>query len=152
MTQEEISALLGLIYYRGLYNLKNISTNILFSDTKGFPVFGAVMSRDRFKFLLPKISFCDRWSRPERWESGRCAAFRDFLEKFDDNCSRYFTPGQFLSFDKMLYPMRHQIAFRQYNLDKPAKYSVIFKSLNSTGLLFLYHIVVFAGKRQGDVN
>ena len=44
-TQEEISALLGLVYYWGLYNLTNISTNILLSDTKGFPVFGAVMSR-----------------------------------------------------------------------------------------------------------
>ena len=40
-TQEEISALLGLIYSRGLYNLTNISTNICFCDTKGFSVFGA---------------------------------------------------------------------------------------------------------------
>ena len=58
-TQEEISVLLGLSYYRGLYNLKDISTNILFSDTGGFLVFEAVMRHDRFKFLLSKFGFDD---------------------------------------------------------------------------------------------
>lgn len=46
-TQEDISALLELIYYWGLCNLANITTNICFCDAKGFLVFGAVMKRDR---------------------------------------------------------------------------------------------------------
>ena len=58
-TQGEISVLLGLICYRGLYNLTDISTNILFSDTRGFLVFETVMRHDRFKFLLSKFGFDD---------------------------------------------------------------------------------------------
>ena len=48
--------------------------------------------------------------------------------------------------------MRHQIAFHQYNPDKPAKYGLLFKSLNPAGLPFLHRTVVYAGKPQGDPN
>ena len=116
----------------------------MFSDTKVFPVFEAARSPDRFKFLLSKISFDNPRSRPEKLESDRFAAFREFLEKFNDNCSRYLTPGQFEFIDETLYPMSHQIAFCQYNPDKPAKYRLKFKSLHCT--------VVYAGKPQGDPN
>lgn len=33
-----------------------------------------------------------------------------------------------------MYFICHQIAFRQYNSDKPAKYGLLSRSLNSTGL------------------
>ena len=94
------------------------------------------MSPDRFKFLLSKISFDNPWSRPEKLESDRFAAFREFLEKFNDNCSRYLTPDQFEFIDETPYPMSHQIAFCQYNPDKP----------------FLHCTVAYAGKPQGDPN
>ena len=48
--------------------------------------------------------------------------------------------------------MRHQIVFCQYNLDKPAKYNLLFKSLNYAGLPFLYRTVVYAELPQGDPN
>ena len=110
------------------------------------------MSPDRFKFLLSKISFDNPRSRPEKLESDRFAAFREFLEKFNDNCSRYLTPGQFEFIDVTLYPISHQIAFCQYNPDKPAKYRLKFKSLSAAGLPFLHCTVAYAGKPQGDPN
>ena len=150
--KDEIEAFLGLIYYRGLYNLSGISAPILFSDTKGLPMFGAVMSRDRFMFLISRISFDNPDTRTDRWKRDRFAAFREFFELFNENCSRYITPGEFLSIDETLYPMRHQIAFRQYNPDKPAKYGMLFKSLNAAGFPYLHRTIVYSGRPEGEPN
>lgn len=45
--------------------------------------------------------------------------------------------------------MRHQIAFRQYNPNEPAKYGLLFKSLNAAGYPYLFRSVVYAGKPVG---
>ena len=71
------------------------------------------------------ISFDDTDTRNDRWKSDRFAAFREILEHFNDNCTEMLVPGSYLSIDETLYPMRHQIAFRQYNPDKPAKYGLL---------------------------
>ena len=51
-TYEEVLALIGMMYYRGLYNLCGHSRKILFSEERGLPFFGATMSRDRYQFPL----------------------------------------------------------------------------------------------------
>ena len=51
-TSEEITAWIGLLYLRGLLCLNNHSTESLFSDKTGHPVFSATMSKNRFKFLI----------------------------------------------------------------------------------------------------
>ena len=115
-------------------------------------MFGAVMSRNRCVFLLSNIGFDDKQSRPDRWNEDRFAAFRHFFELFNDNCSTYLTPGKFLSLDETLYPMPNQAAFRQYNPDKPAKYGMLFKSINAAGIPYLYRTVVYVGKPVGEHN
>ena len=52
----------------------------------------------------------------------------------------------------MLYPIRSQIRFIQCNPDKPAKYGMLFKSLNSAGLPYLHRPVVHASKPEGIAN
>ena len=71
---------------------------------------------------------------------------------FNENCSSYLIPDHFLSIDETLYPMRHQVSFRQYNPDKPAKYGMLFKSLNAAGMSYLFRTVVYAGKPEGVPN
>ena len=44
--------------------------------------------------------------------------------------------------------MRNQVAFKQYNPDKPAKYGMLFKSLNDARLNYTYRTLVYAGKPQ----
>lgn len=80
------------MYYRGLYNLTNLSTNILFSEIKYFPAFGTVMNRDIFKLLLSEVGFNDPRSTPERWESNQFLSFTEFLEKLNYHCSICLTP------------------------------------------------------------
>ena len=126
----ELYAVIGLFYYRGLMGLNNHSVHHIFSDRTGHPVLGGAMSRDRFYFLTSHLCFDDYRSRPERWEFDRFAAFRQFFELFSKECSKHITPSKYLFSDEILYPMRNQVAFRQYNPDKPAKCGVLLKSLN----------------------
>ena len=47
--------------------------------------------------------------------------------------------------------MRHQIAFRQYNPNKPHKYGVLFKSLNEARFPYTFKSVPYAAKpTSGD--
>ena len=117
----EMYALIGLMYFRGLLGLNNRGVTHIFSDRMGHPVFGGAMSRNRFSFLLGHLCFDDADTRRQRWETDRFAAFREFFSKFNDQCSTQMVPSEYLSLDETLYPMRTQIAFKQYNPDKPAK-------------------------------
>ena len=53
----EVSALIGIIYMRGLLGQAHQGTNAMFHEIFGYPVFSATMSRNRFKFLTADISF-----------------------------------------------------------------------------------------------
>lgn len=118
------------------------------SDAKGFTVFDAVMNFNRFEFLLSKINFVDPGSRPGSLESDRFAAFRDSTETFNDNCSRYPTPDQFLCIDVMLYSISYHKVFGQHNLDKPAKYGLVFELKT----LHVYHFFTEQVLRLGNVK
>ena len=67
------------------------------------------MSRNRFLFILRHISFDDEDTRDERWRKDRFAAFRSFFESFNRNCMTCLAPGDYLSLDETLYPMRTQM-------------------------------------------
>ena len=63
-TASEILAFIGLMYLRGLLAWTNHDVNILFNDLSGHRIFGATMSKNRFKFLFAHISFDDHTTRP----------------------------------------------------------------------------------------
>ena len=147
----EIRTLLGLVYFRGLYNLNHYSIDHMFSKEMGIPIFTATMSKQRMKFLLSCITFDDPNERAERWRTDRFAAARPLYELFNSNCSKYYYPSEYLKIDETLYPMRHQIAFRQYNPNKLHRYGLLVKSLNDAELPFTYKTVPYAGKPEaGD--
>ena len=82
------------------------------------------------KFLLSTLTFDDPATRKEKWPYDRFAAARPIFEMLNSNTSKYLLPSLYLSIDETPYPMRHQIAFRQYNLSKPHRYGLLLKSLN----------------------
>ena len=117
----EHRAYFGLAYARGLLGQNLHSINLLFSEHSHF-VFGATMSKNRMKFLYAHLSFDTLEERVIAWSNDRFAAFRVFWEMFNSTLSKPLFPSEYLSIDETLYPMRHQIAFRQYNPKKPHKY------------------------------
>lgn len=148
---DEIQAFVGLMLYRGLFSLNNFSLLKLFSDKYGPPIFAATMSRNRFFFLLRCFCFDDESTRAERWKQDRFAAARELFEMFNEQCMTSMKATDFVSLDETLYPMRSQVAFKQYNPNKPAKYGLLFKSLNSARYPYTYVTTPYAGKPQaGD--
>ena len=147
----EMRALIGFMYFRGLYGLNHHRMDILFSDKAGPPIFSAIFSKNRAKFLLASLSFIDRENCMQNFPSDRFASVRPMFELFNANCSKYLIPSPYLTIDETLYPMRHQIAFRQYNPNKPHKYGLLSKSLNDASFPFTYKTAPYAGKpTNGD--
>ena len=55
-------------------------------------------------------------------------------------------PDVYLSLDETLYPTRVGVACHQYNKEKPAKYGLLFRSINSAEIPYTYTSVIYAGK------
>ena len=79
-----------------------------------------------------------QWRDYKRSPTDRFAAARPIFEMFNRNYSKYVIPSEYMSIDETLYPMRHQIAFRQYNSNKPHRYGLLLKSLNDARFPFTY--------------
>ena len=65
---------------------------------------------------------------------------------FNFNTSKLLLPSLYLSIDETLYPMRHQIALRQYNSSKP--YGLLLKSLNDASFPYTCKAFSDAGKPE----
>ena len=69
----------------------------------------------------------------------------------NSNLGKYVAPSEYLTIDEIFYPIRHQIAFRQYSPTKPHKYGVLLKSLNDARFLYTYKALPYAAKpKPGD--
>ena len=107
----ELRAVIGLLYFRGLFGMNHHGLNTLLYDKAGPPIFSATMSRNRMKFLLSTLTFDDRETRKEKWPYDRFAAARPIFEMFNSNTCKYLLLSLYLSIDEILYLMRHKIAF-----------------------------------------
>ena len=122
----------------------------LFSDSYRPPIFSAVMCRNRFAFILQNLSFDDESTRAERLEKDRFTAIREFLEKFNYQCMLVLAPGDYLSLDETHNPMRTQISFKQFNPSKPAKYGLLFKSVNAVRYPYTFVSSPCSGKPREE--
>ena len=135
----EVLALIGIIYMRDLLEQAHQSTNAMFYEIFGNPVFSAAKSRNRFQFLIAHISFDDLITRPTHWQHDRFAAFRKIFEEFNKNRGKFLVCNDYyLSLDETLYPTRTQISFKQFNPSKPAKYGMLYKSINACRYPFTF--------------
>ena len=148
---EEIQAVIGLFLYRGLLCVNNHGTHFLFSD-QGPPIFGATMGRERFRFLTYFITFDIETERAINYESDRFAAFRQFIEYFNQKSLEHMAPGDYLSLDETLYSMRNQISFKIYIPNKPHKYGISFKSINAARFPYTFCCMPYSGKPHDTKN
>ena len=146
----EVLALIGMIYMRGLLEQAHQSTNAKFYEIFGNPVFHATKSRNRFKFLIAYISFDDHITPPTPWQYDRSAAFRKIFEEFNKNCGKFLARNDYLSLDETLYPTRTQISFKQFNPSEPAKYGMLYKSINACSYPFTFSTIVYPAKPKAE--
>ena len=115
---------------QGFYDLNHHNIELLSKSGNDPHIFGGKMSQQQKRFLLAHIMFDDKMTRKDRSPSDRFEAGRDIFEMFNKNCSKNVIPSKYLAIDETLYFMRHQIAFRQYCLEKPHKYGLLLISIS----------------------
>ena len=135
---------------QGLLGEAHQSTNAMFDEVFGNPVFNTTMSRNRFKFWIAHITFDVHRTRPTPWQQDRFAAFREIFEEFNKNCGKFLVSDDYLLLDKTLYPTRTQISFKQFNPSKPAKYGMLYKSINACRYLFTFSTAAYSGKPKSE--
>ena len=122
-------------------------TDRLFSNYSHF-VFGAIMSKNRFRCLKVLICFDSPQERIQLWETNRFAAVREIWKVFNLNLSKHVAPTEYLSIDETLYPMRKQITFRQYSSNKKHRYGFPLNSFNDSRFPYTYKAVPYAAKSK----
>ena len=138
------------MYFRGILGINLHMTGKLFSNNSHF-VFGAIMSKKSFRFLKGHIYFDSPQERTQLWGTDRFAAVREIREIFDSNLSKHVAPSEYFSIDETLYPMRQQIACRQFNPKKPHRYGLLLNSLNDARFPYTCKAAPYAAKpKAGD--
>ena len=100
----------------------------------------ATMSLHHIWFLRRKLGFNCEGTHQERWQSDRFTAFKKIFEICNQNCCSCLIPDDLLSLNETLCPARVSIAFWQFNKSKPAKYRLLFRSINSAWMPNEYYV------------
>ena len=100
-------------------------------------VFFTFFWRSYYIFNVNNANNVNAEKRPELWKTDRFAAMRQIWELFISSLNEYGSPSEYLSIEETMYPMRHQIAFRQYNPKKPRCYGLLWKYWMMPDYLYL---------------
>lgn len=146
LTEEEAVAFFATMYVRAVSGQNLLSVKKLYQHKHALHIYKAFSSQNRYEFLISIMQFDDVEDRAERWENDRFAAFRDFFNSFNEQCSKLRIPSEFLSLDETLYPFRGRISMKQYNPNKPAKYGMLYRSISDARLPYTYNTLPYAGK------
>ncbi|UYV67493.1 hypothetical protein LAZ67_5000897 [Cordylochernes scorpioides] len=106
-TVTEILALFGLLIMSGVKRAAHLTYKELWAvDGSGVEIVRAIMSQERFLFLLRCLRFDDITTRKERKKLDKLAPIREFVEAFVYNCKNLYTPGEYNTIDEKLIPFR----------------------------------------------
>ena len=131
------------MYLRGPLGMNLQRVNYLFTD-EGHYALAPMVSKNRFKFLLSHITFDNHIDQHNNWPTDLFATMRQVWKLLNSNLATFVAPSEYLIIGETLHPMRHQIAFRQCNPNKPHKYGVLLKSLNDAFFPYTYKTLPYA--------
>ncbi|UYV64847.1 hypothetical protein LAZ67_3002151 [Cordylochernes scorpioides] len=147
-TVTEILALFGLLIMSGIKRAAHLTYKELWAvDGSGVEIVRAIMSQDRFLFLLRCLRFDDITTRKERKKLDKLAPIREFVEAFVYNCKKLYTPGEYNTIDEKLIPFRGRCGFRQYMPNKPAKYGLKIYTISDARTFYTFNFEIYCGKQ-----
>ncbi|UYV61950.1 hypothetical protein LAZ67_1007149 [Cordylochernes scorpioides] len=147
-TVTEILALFGLLIMSGVKRAAHLTYKELWAvDGSGVEIVRAIMSQDRFLFLLRCLRFDDITTRKERKKLDKLAPIREFVEAFVYNCKKLYTPGEYNTIDEKLIPFRGRCGFRQYMPNKPAKYGLKIYTISDARTFYTFNFEIYCGKQ-----
>ncbi|UYV65868.1 hypothetical protein LAZ67_3005763 [Cordylochernes scorpioides] len=147
-TVTEILALFGLLIMSGVKRAAHLTYKELWAvDGSGVEIVRAIMSQERFLFLLRCLRFDYITTRKERKKLDKLAPIREFVEAFVYNCKKLYTPGENNTIDEKLIPFRGSCGFRQYMPNKPAKYGLKFYTICDARTFYTFNFEIYCGKQ-----
>ena len=84
------------------------------------------MSFHRFKFICHLITFDDKDTRNDCWNTDKFACMRELFEDMYEKNTRMRHPFPLLPIDETLFPYCGHIGLKQYNPNKSAKYGLLY--------------------------
>ncbi|XP_066965604.1 piggyBac transposable element-derived protein 4-like [Macrobrachium rosenbergii] len=123
-TLNEIKALIGLLIMSGARQDNHVTTEEMWNQYFGAPLYRAAMRERRFCFLIWCLCFDNKDTRDERKKTDWFAAIRTIWTQIIDRCKQNYNPGENITVDKQLLAFRGRCPFRMYIANKPAKYGV----------------------------
>ncbi|XP_043284980.1 uncharacterized protein [Venturia canescens] len=145
LSMTELRALIGLLYFSGSNKdgLKN--TQELWANW-GPLIYKAVMSRQRFSFIISCLRFDDRLTRTERRSIDKFAPIRDIWSTFLKNCDKYYCSDQNLTIDNHLVSFRGRCPFKTYMRNKRHKHGIKIVMINDFTTYYMINAVPHIGK------
>lgn len=148
-SKSEILALFGASVLIGIKHGHHTNVKELWNrDGTGIIALRALMSYNRFLFLLRCLRFDDSSTRPARKATDKLAAIRSILDQFVNNCKKNYTVGAFITIDEMLHPFRGRCSFVQYMPSKPAKYGLKVLACCDSKTFYTSNLEVYCGQQM----
>ena len=133
---EEIHALFGMMYTRAVLKQNLLSVTRLYQHQHSNPIYKAVVSQNRFEFLLRIVQFDnveDRAGMKIDSQHSETSSIRSTSTV--RNCK---SPPSCYRWTKH-YPYRGRVTMKQYNPNKPAKNGVLYRSISDATLPYTYN-------------
>lgn len=146
ITAEEFRRFLGLCMLMGNISMPSIkcywsTKNVLYAH----PIFGKVMSRNRFEQILRCLCF----TKKDDIKSSRLHKIEQVADHIMQNIQKVYYPGKNLSLDEALLLWRGRLLFRQYIPNKSAKYGIkLYELCTPDG--FVLDCLIYSGKGTVD--
>ena len=142
----DIKGFFEILYLPSAFYLNMHNTRDLWFHESAHEIFAAAMSWNRFHVICKFITFDEKPTRNDWWKNDKYACRRELFKKMNVlNAKRWF-PLLLLAIDETLYPYHVAIGFKQYNLNKPAKYGLLYSSLCDLSTSYTYFTLPYAGK------
>lgn len=148
----EIKALIGLLIFSAALKDNHLNSQDLFDESLCGTTYKAVMSRERFKFLINCLRFDDKDSRKARQDVDPFAPIREIWEELIFSCKTLYKAGSYVTIDEQLLAFRGRCPFRMYIPNKPAKYGIKIVMVCDAGTKYMIDASPYVGKKTITTN
>lgn len=145
-SSSEVRALFGILTLSAAMKDNHLSTDELFDSTFSGTRYVAVMSRDRFDFLIRCLRFDDKAIRVSSRQEDPFIPIRKIWELFITQCKLNYTPGEHITIDEQLLGFRGRCPFRMYIPNKPSKYGIKIPMLCDSGTKYMLNAMPYIGR------
>ena len=147
----EIRAWIGLHLRAGVNKDNHRPVEELFASKTGPPIYGATMSRERFKILKQNMRFDDVTTREERKRNekeGKLAPINELFTLFIENCKMNFSAGANVTIDESIVAFNGRCNFKVFMPSKPDRHGIKVWALTDSKTSYLVNAQIYKGKES----